>query len=97
MRFSDLTEVNIEEKKDALILFFNMVIFSEVSSALSCMSDSLGPVSQSITTVMGKLLEDEIGALWQELSFPSSVVSLDELSTLAESIMRHIRKSLAYG
>ena len=97
MRFSDLTEVNIEEKKDALILFFNMTMFSEVSSALSRMSDSLGPMSQSITTVMGKLLEEEIGTLWQELSFPSSVVSLDELSTLAESIMRHIRKSLAYG
>jgi len=97
MRFSDLTEVDIEEKKDALILFFNMAIVSEVSSALSCMSDSLGPVSKSVSTVMGKLLEEEIGLLWQELSFPSSIVSLDELSTLAESVMRHIRKSLAFG
>ena len=97
MRFSNLTEVDIEGKKDALILFFNMSVFGEVSSTLSSLSNLLGPLSQSVTTAMGKLLEEEIGALWQELSFPSLVVSLDELSTLAEAVMRHIRKSIAYG
>ena len=97
MRFSDLTEVNIEEKRDALVLFFNMAILSEVSTALSHMADVLPPVPHSTTTMIGRLLEEEIGSLWQQLSFPSSVVSLDELSTIAENVMRHIRKSLAYG
>jgi len=97
MRFSDLTEVDIEGQKDALILFFNMAVFNEVSSALYSLSDSLGPVSQNVTTAMGKLLKEEIGALWQELGFPSLVVSMDELPTLAEEVMRHVRKSIAYG
>ena len=96
MRFADLTEVDIEAKKDALLLFFNMAILSEVSSALSCASDALGPVSQSVS-MLRKLLEEQIGVLWHELRFPSSVVNLDELGTLAESVMRHIRKSLAFG
>jgi len=97
MRFSDLTEIDVESKKDALVLFFNMSVFSEVASALASMSSLVNPVPKSVATVMGKLLREELGALWQELCFPASVVSLDELGTLAQSIMRHIRKSLAYG
>ncbi len=97
MTFSDLSEVSIEDNKDALILFFNMAVLAEVSSTLSVLPDSFQPVSQSITGALSKLVKEEIGTLWEELRFPSVATSLDEFAVFAEDVMRHIRRSIAYG
>ena len=97
MRFSDLSEVDIDNNKEALILYFNMAILAEVSSTLSVLPDFLGPVSQATIAAIAKLLKEEIGTLWDELKFPTSVVSPEELTAYAENVMRCIRKSIAYG
>lgn len=97
MRFSDLSEVDIDKNRDALILFFNMAILSEVSSTLPLMTDYFGRISKSATVAIEELLKEEIGTLWEELNFPQLVVSPDEIATLAENVMRYIRKSIAYG
>ncbi len=97
MRFSDLSEVDIDNNKDALILYFNMAVLAEVTSTLSVLPDFLGPVSRNAIVTIGKLLKDEVEALWEELKFPSLVTNPDELTTCAENVMRNIRKSIAYG
>jgi len=96
MRFSDLSEVDIDDNKDALILFFNMAVVAEVCSTLSIIPNDLGTVPPSVAVGISRLLEEEVGALWKELRFPATFASLDELSACAEQIMRHIRKSIAY-
>jgi len=97
MRFSDLSEVGIDNNKDALILYFNMAVLAEVTSTLSVLPDSFGPVSRNAVVNIGKLLKDEIGVLWEKLKFSSLVTNPNELTTCAENVMRHIRKSIAYG
>ncbi|MCK4416802.1 MAG: hypothetical protein KAV99_01375 [Candidatus Latescibacteria bacterium] len=97
MRFSDLAEVDVENNKDALILYFNMAVLAEVSSTLPLLPNFVGSVSQSATVNIGKLLKEEIRTLWKELKFPSLIASPYELTACAENVMRYIRKSIAYG
>jgi len=97
MRFSDLSGVDIDNNKYALILYFNMSVLSEVSSTLSVLPSFLGPVSQNLTFALYRLLKDEIGILWDELRFPISVANPAELTTYVEKIMRHIHKTIAYS
>lgn len=97
MRFSDLSEVDIESYKDALILYFNMTILAELISTLSMLPDFLGPVSRRTVVSLANLLKSEIRTLWKELAYPDWVVGLHELAKYAEDVMRHIRKSIAYG
>jgi len=97
MRFSDLSEVNIESNKGALILFFNMAVLAEVSSTLLALPDFMGPVSKSGIVALGALFQDEIQALYKELKFPIIILSLKEIYDYAEQVLRHIRKAIAYG
>jgi hypothetical protein len=97
MRFSDLSSVDVEQSREALILFFNMAVLAEVCSTLSVLPDFLGPVSRNAIVAVGKLAKEEIGILWQELNLPSLVATPDELVSCAENMMRHVRKSVAYG
>lgn len=97
MRFSDLSEVDIETYRDALILYFNMTILAELASTLSALPDYLGPVSRRTVVSLANLLRNEIGALWEELAYSDWVINLHELARYAEDVMRYIRKSIAYG
>jgi len=97
MRFSDFAQIDIEKHKDALVLFFNMAVVAEVTSALSMLPPPLGPISQSAIIAINKLVMEETDAVWKQLDLPSLVTSLNEMSTFAATIMRFIRKSLAYG
>ena len=97
MRFSDLSDVDINKNKQSLILYFNMAILAEVASTLSILPVTLGPVSKSVITKLGELLKEELGPSWEKLRFPPSIVDLDELISHAGSSMRYIRKSIAYG
>jgi len=97
MRFSDLSEVDIERNKDALILFFNMALFAEVSSTLSVVPERLHQVTKSLVVAMTALLREEAGELWGKLKLPLIVANIDELTACAERVMRHIRKTIAYG
>ena len=40
---------------------------------------------------------DEAGDVWKQVGLPSLVTSLNEMSPFAETIMRFIRESVAYG
>jgi len=97
MRFSDFSEIDIESNKDSLVLYFNMAILTEVLSTLAVLPEFLGPVSKQAIQSFSKLLQEEIGTLWEELHFPSLVTSLGELTDFAGILLRHIRKSIAYG
>jgi serine/threonine protein kinase len=97
MRFSDFSQIDIEKHKDALVLFFNMGVVAEVTSALSMIPPPLGPISQNATMAINKLVIDETEDVWKSLGLPSLVTSLNEMSTFAETLMRFIRKSVAYG
>lgn len=97
MRFSDLSEVNIENNKYALVLYFNMAIFAEVLSTLSILPDYLGPIPKNMTTTLVKLFMEEVRTLWEKLGFSSLVTSFEELHLYVESVMRHIRRSISYG
>ena len=97
MRFSDFSQIDVEKHKDALVLFFNMAVAAEVSSALSILPPPLGPISQSAIKAINKVIIGETEGIWKELDLPILVTSLNEMSTFAETIMRFIRKSVAYG
>lgn len=96
MRFADLSKVDIQKYKEALILYFNMAILAEIASTLSLLSP-LMTVSQRLTARMHALLREEIGSSWQDLSLPAFSATLYELTACADSIMRFVRKSIAYG
>jgi hypothetical protein len=97
MRFSDFSQIDIEKHKDALVLFFNMAVVAEVASALSMLPPPLGPISQSAVLAINKLVIDEAEDVWKQAGLPSLVISLNEMSPFAETIMRFIRQSVAYG
>ncbi len=97
MRFSDFAQVDIEKNKNALVLFFNMGVAAEVASTLAVLKTPLGPVSQSATSTISKVIIEEAAGVWNELGLPKIITSMTELSSCAESIMRFVRKSLAYG
>ncbi|MCX6122612.1 MAG: hypothetical protein NTX44_13465 [Ignavibacteriales bacterium] len=97
MRFSDLSEVNIEDYKEALILYFNMAILHEVSSTIGIIPKSLGPISGNLAHSIGTLLKDEIGSLDDAYKSLDSFTVLAEIANCAEHIMRQIRKSIAFG
>lgn len=97
MRFSDLSDVNIENYRHALILFFNMSLLAEVSSALAILPNYLAPVPQGFVSTLDSLLKEEIGQLSNVSYFPSVITSFEELAACSERVMRYIRKSIAYG
>lgn len=97
MRFSDLSEVDIESYKDAFILYFNIAIFIEVISTLSILPETLGSVNSNVANTFEKLLREETENIWRELGLDPTIINLDELVLKSESIMRYIRKSIAYG
>ncbi|MCL6098414.1 MAG: hypothetical protein M1391_07565 [Bacteroidetes bacterium] len=96
MRYSDLSEVNIEEYKEALILYFNMAVLSEVSSTLSILPKKLGPISGTLVSSLNLLIKDEIDSLSEVDQFPPSFSSIAEITNYADHVMRYIRKSIAY-
>ena len=97
MRFSELTGADISQHRAALILFFNMAALSEISSALALLPAPLGPTPRVLASAVAAVFREELDFLWQELAFPTVVASMDELATLAERVMRYIRKAVAYG
>ena len=97
MRFSDLSEVDAERHKDALVLFFNMAIFSEVVSTLKILPDFLGPISKSTYKSLKEILKEELGDVWGKLNLLDILTSFDELYDYSQIAMRHIRKSIAFG
>jgi hypothetical protein len=97
MRFSDLSEVDIERNKDALLLFFNMAVLSEVASSLSDMPRSLTELPRSLGVAMADVLLDEAGALWGESQPDARAMTLQELAACAINLMRDIRSAIAYG
>lgn len=97
MRFSDLSKVDIDKNKDAMVLYFNMAILAEVASTLAVLPDFLGPVSQSVGVNVAKLVMEEVSQLWESLRLPRVIGNLQELSTCATNVMRHIRRSISYG
>jgi hypothetical protein len=97
MRFSDFSEVDIDRNKDALILFFNMSVLAEVCSTLSVLPKFLGSVSPALTLKICELMKEETGPCWKGMNFPAFITSPKELMSCAEHMMRHIRRSVAYG
>ena len=96
MRFADLSEATVEDNKCYLILFFNMAILAEVSSTLAALPDFVGHLSPNIAEALKKLLKEEVGEIWEELKIPDIITCLDEIVLYAETIMRKIRKDIAY-
>lgn len=97
MRFSDLSDVDINKNKHALILYFNMAILVEVASTLAIPNVTLGPVSKGVITKLGELLKDELNPSWEKLRLPQTIAGLSELISHAGGAMRYIRKSIAFG
>jgi hypothetical protein len=97
MRFSDFTDIDIDNNKDALILFFNMAVLSEVSSTLAVLPDFLGVVQQNAINSLYTVFKEEIGSLHKYLNFPLVITNVNELSDLAETVMRCIRRDIAYN
>lgn len=97
MRFSDLSRVDVDKNKDAMVLYFNMAILAEVASTLPVLPDFLGPVSRSVGGNIAKLAREEVSELWELLGLPRVIGNLQELSTCATNVMRHIRRSISYG
>ena len=96
MRFADLSEVDINSNRDSLVLFFNMAILTEICSTLYLVPSSLGTIPSAIIAAITRLLKDEVGTLWQYLNFPSIFTSLNDIAECAESVLRHVRRSIAY-
>ena len=97
MRFSDLSGIDVESYKDALILFFNMSILSEISSTLFSIPQNLFVISLSVINQIIQLVKEELGEIWDILRFPHTLSSFDEIVNQSESVMRYIRKNIAYG
>lgn len=66
MRFSDFSQVDIENNKGALILFFNMAVISEVASTLSILPPELSAVAQSAVNAVYELMLDEVGDILKQ-------------------------------
>jgi hypothetical protein len=96
-RIADLSDQTIERYRDALILFFNMAVMAEVASTLAELPPLFGGVSRGGLEGLRTLLGDEIGRLWQELNLPEVPSGTRDLAEYAESVMRHVRKQIAYG
>ena len=98
MRFSDLSEVNVETYEGALVLYFNMAILSEVVLSLHFYySKSDAPMPSSLASSITKLLKDELTDFWEKLNLSKTISQLDELANCAELVMKHVRKSIAYS
>lgn len=95
MRFSDLSNADVFTNKDGLVLFFNMAVLAEVSSTLSLWPSSISTIPRSLAVAMSEHLREEIGELWNDLGFPSSLATFEEVTSCAEHVMRHIRRSIA--
>jgi len=96
-RFSDLAEGMVDRNRDALVLFFNMAVTSEVMSTLAVLPEFLGPVTSRAAEGARRLVQDEVNILWDALRFPEAVTSIAEVGYCAERIMRHVRRAIAYS
>jgi len=97
MRFSDFSQVDIENNRGALILFFNMAVIAEVASTLSVLPSWLGHANHSTVTAIYSLLLDEAAGALEKTGITSPATSLNEIVSYAESVMRFVRKSLAHA
>jgi serine/threonine protein kinase len=97
MRFSDLSDADVEDNKHGLLLYFNMAILWEVCSTLFALAISgLTPVARGVVFSLSSLLKDEIGELWTTLECPPLVTNPEEIADLSERVMRCIRRAIAY-
>ena len=96
-RFADLTDAVVDQNHQALILFFNMAVTHELASTLALLPKDLGPVTIAVSEALRRLMEEEVGSLWQTLNLPGKGSGLLELSECAEKIMRYIRTRIASG
>jgi len=97
MRFSDLSEVDVDKNKEALVLYFNMAILAEVCSALCTMPVAVASIPQAATVALVRFAKDELSPLWQTLRLPAALTNLDELANCSRAVMRHIRKAVGSG
>jgi serine/threonine protein kinase len=97
MRFSDLSNIDIDAYKDALVIFFNLAILSEVASTLSILPNYMHPISKTLPSSLSSLIREYVSDMWNELRLPVKVTTLDEITSCSENLMRHIRKCIAYG
>ena len=97
MRFSDLSDIDVDRNRDALILYFNMAILAEVCSSLSIVPSEVACVPRGATVAFAKFTRDELDALWDTLRLPATFSSLDELANCSKAVMRHIRKTIGGG
>lgn len=97
MRFSNLTESDVEEYIGSLIVYFNMAVLSEVCSTINLLPTYLHPISQGIASSISLLVKQEVDDLWDLVNGSNSLVSLSELVECADQMMRRVQKSIALG
>jgi hypothetical protein len=96
-RISDLSETIVRRYGDALILFFNMAVTSEVASTLAVLPEFLGPVTTGTAEALNLAVQEEIQDLQGCLQFPNGVIHVSDLADRAERVMRWVRRAIAYG
>jgi len=95
MRFSDLSEVDIETHKAPLITFFNMAVLAEVCSALAVASEQVWTISRRVPLALAEFAREEVCDFTSATDRIAPTLSWADIAAWAQDIMRELRKSIA--